>query len=78
MTEQTVTDPQLSPRQAEAWEFIRANAGMYSVTIRELCQSMGISSPNGVIGHLKALERAGLIRRHPKKARGIEVLHEPQ
>lgn len=74
MTEQTTPDIKLTPRQTEAWQFIRANAGLYSVTYRELCEAMGIASPNGVAGHLRALERAGLIRRHPGKARGIEVL----
>lgn len=74
MTDQATPDIKLTPRQTEAWEFIRANAGIYSVTIRELCEAMTIASPNGVIGHLRALERAGLIRRHPGKARGIEVI----
>lgn len=74
MTTAATTEPSLTARQQEAWQFIRDNAGMYSVTHRELAAAMGILSPNGVAGHLRALERHGLIRRHPNKARGIEVV----
>ncbi len=64
----------LTNRQAEALAFIRANVGMYGPTIREIAEAMGIRSPNGVVGHLKALERKGLLRRIPKSTRGIEVI----
>lgn len=32
-------------------------------SIRELCEAIGVSSPNGVIGHLKSLEKYGYIER---------------
>jgi SOS-response transcriptional repressor LexA len=34
---------------------------------------MGISSVNGVQGHLDALEKKGVLRRKPGIARGIEL-----
>jgi len=71
----TAAAPQpLTPRQAEALEFIRQNAAMYGPTIREIAAAMGIRSPNGVVCHLDALERKGLIRRTPMKSRAIEVI----
>ncbi len=46
----------------------------YPPTVRELGAAVGISSPNGVVMHLKKLEREGVIRRSPNSSRGIEVL----
>jgi len=64
---------QLTPRQAEAVAFIRANSHLYGPTIREIAAAMGISSVNGVQGHLAALEKKGVVRRTPGVARGIEL-----
>ena len=36
----------------------------YGPTVREVCQSLGLSSPSTVHVHLKALEEKGLIERH--------------
>ena len=55
-----------------AW--IKANSRLYSPTVREIALAFSIRSPNGVVCHLKALERKGLIRRTPRSSRGIEVL----
>ena len=71
----TDADPKpLTPRQAEVLEFIRANMAYYSPTVRQIAQQFNIRSPNGVTGHLNALEKKGVIRRHPGKARNIEVI----
>jgi len=64
---------ELTPRQAEAVAFIRANSQLYGPTIREIAAAMGISSVNGVQGHLAALEKKGVVRRTPGVARGIEL-----
>lgn len=66
---QTLTD-----RQKDVMEFIRQNAFMYGPTVREIAAAIGVRSPNAVVGHLKALERKGMIRRLPGKARGLEVI----
>ena len=64
----------LTPRQAEVLEFIRANSHLYGPTVREIATGMCIRSPNGVAGHLLALEKKGRIVRRPKISRGIEVV----
>lgn len=61
-------------RQAEVLEFLRANARLYSPTVREIAAAFGIKSPNGVVCHLDALERKGAIRRVRRSSRGIEVV----
>jgi len=45
-------------------------------TIREIAQQMQFKSPNGVVGHLKALERKGLITRSSNKSRAIQLTDE--
>lgn len=69
---------QLTSRQKDVYIFIRdkiQNRG-YGPTVREIGNNFGISSPNGVMCHLKALEKKGIIRRSPNKSRAIELAHE--
>ncbi len=47
----------------------------YGPTVREVCQSLGLSSPSTVHVHLKALEQKGLIKRDPLKSRSIALMH---
>lgn len=47
----------------------------YGPTMREICQSLGLSSPSTVHVHLKALEEKGLIKRDPLKSRSITLTH---
>lgn len=47
----------------------------YGPTVREICQSLGLSSPSTVHVHLKALEEKGLIKRDPLKSRSIALTH---
>jgi len=68
----------LTKRQAAVYDFIRdkiVNRG-YGPTVREIGERFGISSPNGVMCHLKALEKKGMIRRSPNKSRAIELTRE--
>ncbi len=54
---------QLTKRQKAVYEFIRdkiLNRG-YGPTVREIGEHFDIASPNGVMCHLKALEKKGLI-----------------
>ena len=67
---------QLTDRQRKVYEFIRdkiVNRG-YGPTVREIGERFQINSPNGVMCHLKALEKKGLIRRSPNKSRAIELM----
>lgn len=66
---------QLTKRQKEVFEFIRDkidNRG-YGPTVREIGEHFGIRSPNGVMCHLKALEKKGLITREPNMSRAIQL-----
>jgi repressor LexA len=66
---------QLTSRQREVYFFIREkiqNRG-YGPTVREIGDNFGISSPNGVMCHLKALEKKGLITREPNMSRAIQL-----
>jgi repressor LexA len=69
----------MTKRQRMVYEFIRdkiRNRG-YGPTVREIGDQFGIASPNGVMCHLKALERKGLITREPNMSRAIQLAVEP-
>src|SRR5262249_6425157 len=71
---------QLTERQREIYDFIRdkIDSRGYGPTVREIGQAFDISSPNGVMCHLKALEKKGLIKREGFSARAIQLLdHRP-
>jgi repressor LexA len=66
---------QLTAKQRSIYDFIRDEIQRrgYAPTVRDIGKEFGISSPNGVMCHLKALEKKGLIERAPDKARAIRV-----
>jgi repressor LexA len=63
----------LTDRQEKVFEFIRARIKErgYGPTVREIGEHFKISSPNGVMCHLRALEKKGLITRIRKKDRAM-------
>ncbi len=67
---------QLTDRQHEIYDFIREKIESrgYGPTVREIGLAFGIKSPNGVMCHLKALEKKGLIKREGFSARAIQLL----
>ncbi|MFO0967391.1 MAG: transcriptional repressor LexA [Gemmataceae bacterium] len=67
---------QLTERQREIYDFIREKieARGYGPTVREIGENFGIRSPNGVMCHLKALEKKGLIKREEHAARAIQLV----
>lgn len=70
--------PELTIRQTEVLEFIRdrvANQG-YAPTVREIGLHFNILSPNGVVSHLRALEKKGYIEREPNRSRTIRLTAE--
>lgn len=70
----------LTKRQREIYEFLRdkiINRG-YGPTVREIGLHFDIRSPNGVMCHLKALERKGLISREQNMSRAIQLSDSPQ
>lgn len=66
---------QLTERQREIYEFIRdkIESRGYGPTVREIGDGFDIKSPNGVMCHLKALEKKGLIIRDPRHARAMQL-----
>jgi repressor LexA len=67
--------PVLTSRQKEIYDFLKdkiVNRG-YGPTVREIGNQFGIRSPNGVMCHLKALEKKGLITRESHMSRAIQL-----
>lgn len=71
---------QLTERQREIYEFIREKieGRGYPPTVREIGEAFEIQSPNGVMCHLNALVKKGLILRKDRSARAIQLVnHRP-
>ena len=69
----------LTKRQQEIYDFLREKilTRGYGPTVREIGNAFGIRSPNGVMCHLKALERKGLIVREQNMSRAIQLTDQP-
>jgi DNA-binding MarR family transcriptional regulator len=70
----------LTARQAQVLRFVISyfESHRFSPTIREIGGFMGIRSTNGVVDHLKALDKKGYIERMPLKSRNIIVKYAPR
>src|SRR5438270_6525693 len=66
----------LTQRQRDIYDFIRDKIETrgYGPTVREIGLAFEIRSPNGVMCHLKALEKKGLIKREGFSARAIMLV----
>ncbi len=66
---------QLTRRQRDVYHFIRdkIRGRGYGPTVREIGERFQIRSPNGVMCHLRALEKKGLITREPNMSRAIQL-----
>jgi len=69
----------LTRRQREILDFInrKIETRGFPPTIRDIGSAFEIKSPNGVMCHLKALEKKGFISRQGKSARAIQLNHKP-
>src|SRR5438270_5719144 len=70
----------LTDKQKQIYEFIRnkIESRGYGPTVREIGLAFEIKSPNGVMCHLKALSKKGLILREDRAARAIQLVnHRP-
>lgn len=67
---------QLTQRQREIFEFIKEKIDTrgYGPTVREIGTHFDIKSPNGVMCHLKALQKKGIIERKGFSARAIQLV----
>lgn len=74
----TPSTDHLTKRQLDVFYFIRdkIQSRGYGPTVREIGDAFDISSPNGVVCHLKALEKKGLISREKNMSRAIQLKME--
>lgn len=65
-------------KQRLIYQFIRERIRSrgYGPTVREVGEKFAIRSPNGVMCHLRALEKKGLIIREPGRSRAIQLVGE--
>ncbi len=77
------TQNRLTSRQQQLLDYLREeqrNQGVMPST-REIQRHFGFASQTAAMSHLRALERKGVIQRHPNKARAVvfpEDLDRPQ
>jgi repressor LexA len=66
----------LYKRQRQIVDFIAQylQKNGYSPTLKEIAESLGVSSLATVHEHLQALQRKKIIRKHEGSVRGIELL----
>lgn len=63
-------------KQKEIYEYLKTyteNKG-YPPSVREICEAVSLKSTSTVHGHLKRLEKKGLIKRDPTKPRALEIV----
>lgn len=63
----------LTDRQRELLEYLRQYQREYGVmpSTRDIQRHFGFSSQTAAMSHLRALEKKGVIQRHPNKARAV-------
>jgi repressor LexA len=62
-------------KQSEIYDFLKnytENKG-YPPSVREICEAVSLRSTSTVHGHLKRLEKKGMIKRDPSKPRALEI-----
>jgi repressor LexA len=66
----------LTDRQKQIYDFIKEKIESrgFGPTVREIGLAFGIKSPNGVMCHLNALVKKGLIHRMTRSARAIQLV----
>lgn len=64
-----------SNKQKEVYEFLKkyTEDKGYPPSVREICEAVSLRSTSTVHGHLKRLEKKGLIKRDPTKPRALEI-----
>lgn len=69
---------ELSKNQTKILETIilKINKFGYPPSIREICDSVGLSSTSTIHFHMNKLEKLGYIKRDPTKPRAIEILKD--
>ncbi len=78
-TTEASTRQKLTQKQHAIYTFVKQEIiqQRLSPTVREIGDQFGIRSSNGVMCHLRALERKGWIKRDHYLSRGITLIAEP-
>lgn len=65
-----------SDKQTQIYNFLVefTKSKGYPPSVREICQAVSLKSTSTVHGHLKRLEKKGLIYRDPTKPRALEIV----
>ena len=65
-----------SDKQTQIYNFLIefTKSKGYPPSVREICQAVSLKSTSTVHGHLKRLEKRGLIYRDPTKPRALEIV----
>lgn len=63
-------------KQKEIYEFLKYYTELkgYPPSVREICEAVSLKSTSTVHGHLKRLEKKGLVKRDPTKPRALEIV----
>jgi repressor LexA len=63
-------------KQSEIYKFLLTftESKGYPPSVREICEAVSLKSTSTVHGHLKRLEKKGLIKRDPTKPRALEII----
>lgn len=67
---------ELKDKQSEIYKYLKnyTETKGYPPSVREICEAVSLSSTSTVHGHLKRLEKKGLIKRDPSKPRALEIM----
>ncbi|HYI63210.1 MAG TPA: transcriptional repressor LexA [Acidimicrobiales bacterium] len=70
--------PQLTTRQRQILDCIEASMRErgYPPSVREIGETVGLTSPSTVHNHLATLQKRGYLKRDPSKPRAIEVRYD--
>jgi len=62
-------------KQSEIYAFLKSytESKGYPPSVREICEAVSLRSTSTVHGHLKRLEKKGMIKRDPSKPRALEI-----
>ena len=63
-------------KQSEIYSFLKTytESKGYPPSVREICEAVSLKSTSTVHGHLKRLEKKGVIKRDPTKPRALEIV----
>lgn len=63
-------------KQSEIYQYLKTYTETkgYPPSVREICEAVCLRSTSTVHGHLKRLEKKGLIKRDPSKPRALEIM----